>query len=115
MHSLRTYHVVKHKFRFLPYSSMSVFFINLLIIHLLISLGTLLARKTWKERFDLFLIWHADVVRWPLDEFIVCLKLLHIEYAHNDLISDFGIFGIQIGIFTNIIFKFITSEATCKF
>ena len=33
----------------------------------------------------------------------------HINYAHNDLISDFNIFGIQIGIFTYIIFKFITS------
>ena len=52
---------------------------------------------------------------WPLDEFIVCLKLLHIKYAHNDLISDLGLFGIQIGIFTDIIFKFITSEATCTF
>ena len=34
---------------------------------------------------------------------------------YNDLISDFSIFGIQIGIFTDIIFKFITSEATSKF
>ena len=92
-----------------------LFFINLLIIHLLISLGTLLAPKNIEEWFDLFQIWHADVLRWPLDEFIVCLKLPRIKYAHNDLISDFGIFGIQIGIFTDIIFKFITSEATCKF
>ena len=45
---------------------------------------------------------------------MVCLKLRHIKYAHNDLISDFGIFGIQIGIFTDIIFKFITSEANQK-
>ena len=98
-------------FTILQYVSLSVF-INLLTIHLLISLRTLLARL---ERFDLFQIWHADVVRWPLDEFIVCLKLPSIKYAYNDLISDFSIFGIQIGIFTDIIFKFITSEATCKF
>ena len=57
----------------------------------------------------------ADVVKWPLDEFIVCLKLSRINYAHSDLISDFGIFGIQIDILIDIIFKFITSEATCKF
>ena len=38
-----------------------------------------------------------------------------IKYAHNNLISDFSIFGLQIGIFTDIIFKFITSEATSKF
>ena len=38
-----------------------------------------------------------------------------IKYAHNDHINDFSIFGIQIGIFTNMIFKFITSEATSKF
>ena len=44
-----------------------------------------------------------------------CLKLLCIKYAHNDLIIGFSIFGIQIGIFTDIIFKFITSETTCKF
>ena len=42
-------------------------------------------------------------------------KVYIYKYAHNDLISDFNIFGIQIGIFTDIIFKFITSEATCKF
>ena len=36
-------------------------------------------------------------------------------YVHNDLISDFSIFGIQIGIFTDMIFKFMTSEATSKF
>ena len=35
-----------------------------------------------------------------------------IKYVHNDLISDFSISGIQIGIFTDMIFKFITSEAT---
>ena len=39
----------------------------------------------------------------------------HIKYAHDDLISDFSIFGIRIGIFTDMIFKFITSEATSKF
>ena len=38
-----------------------------------------------------------------------------IEYVHNDLISDFSIFVIQIDIFADMIFKFITSEATIKF
>ena len=38
-----------------------------------------------------------------------------IKYAHNDLISDFSFFCFQIGIFTNMIFKLITSEATSKF
>ena len=40
-----------------------------------------------------------------------------IKYAHNDLVSDcdFSIFGIQIGIFTDLIFQFITPEATSKF
>ena len=94
-----------------------LFFINLLTIHLSISLGTLLARKNIEGT-----VWSfsnlACRCSWPLDEFIVCLKLPRIKYAHNDLISDltdFSIFGIQIGIFTDIIFRFITSEATCKF
>ena len=39
----------------------------------------------------------------------------HIKYAHNDLISDFSIFGIQIGIFADMIYKFITCETTRKF
>ena len=63
---------------------------------------------------DLFQIQHADVLSWPLDEFIVCLKLPRIKYANNDLISYFGHFGIQISIFTDMIFKFITSEATVE-
>ena len=72
----------------------------------------------WKHRRNdliFFKIQHADVVRWPLDEFIVCLKLLLIKYVYDNLINDFSIFGQQIGIFTNITFKFITSEATRKF
>ena len=95
---------------------LQLFFINFLTIHLLISLGTLLARKNIEGTVWSFSNFrHADVVRWPLDEFIVCLKLPCIKYAYNDLISDFSIFGIQIGIFEGMIFKLITSEATCKF
>ena len=81
---------------------------NLLTIHLLISLVTLLACENIEGMVWSFQTWHADVVRWPLDEFMVCLKLLCIKYVHNNLISDFSIFGLQIGIFTDIIFKFIT-------
>ena len=40
---------------------------------------------------------------------------MNLLYVHNNLISDFSIFGFQIGIFTGMIFKFITSEATYKF
>ena len=98
------------------YTPICLFFINLLTIHLLISLEIFVS--TYKHRRNgliFFQIWHADVVRWPLDAFIVCLKLPRIKCTYNDLISDFSIFGIQIGNFTDIIFKFITSETTCKF
>ena len=44
--------------------------------------------------------------------FIYIVSDYCIKYVHNDLISDFSIFGIQIGIFTNMIYKFITPEAT---
>ena len=40
---------------------------------------------------------------------------IELYFLYNDLISVFSIFGIQIGIFTDMIFKFITSEATSKF
>ena len=85
-----------------------LFFTIILTIHLLISLGTLLARENIEGTF------------WFFSNSICTCSLLFvwsylIKYAHNSIISDFSIFGIQIGIFTDIIFKFITSEATCMF
>ena len=73
-----------------------LFFTIIVTIHLLISLGTLLAGPL----INLLFVWSYLI-----------------KYAHNSIISDFSIFGIQIGIFTDIpvIFKFITSEATCMF
>ena len=45
MYILRTYDVVNHKFRFFYHILICLFFMRLLTIHLLISLGTLLARE----------------------------------------------------------------------
>ena len=42
--------------------------------------------------------------------YIYIVSDYRIRYAHNYLISDLSFFGIQIGIFTDMIFKFITSE-----
>ena len=62
-----------------------------------------------------------ELCRKALVNFSVELYLIYIvshyciEYVHNDLISDFSIFVSQIDIFTDKIFKFITSEATSKF
>ena len=101
MHILRTYQVLKHKFRFLTYSNMAGFydaFNNSLINFIRDFVSAQKHRRNGQIFFKLAVQVYLGVPLISLLLFLFVLSYL-IKYAHNDLISDFSIFGIHSVIF----------------